>query len=477
MDTISMLLNFMVPLVGGAISICNYKRYKKTLSRPLLTSLPGVFTSLGLLGTFISICVTLDGYSLNNPLNIEELVGSLTPAFTTSIWGLVLALSITVWTKHVFASEEARKDEELGNVSPEAYIKEISLTVKDLLIEQNEQNVRSKEVNENIQRQSAVLKRFLEDFTAHINVFFRQLQGDIQSQARAMGREQLEKTSEIFTTITEKLSSATKDILVAQRHTVESMMEESNKEMQSMAKHIRESIDNISDKLNESLSNLGLEQSNRLNKIISSYDSLSKRLSEQNSSFASNLINKLQSEYERIQQHNIESLQQMSGLREAYEEVAEKLLEKSVEMNKQTTTNLQESLTVLVRDVTACISTQCEDLANSITRNVESLDKSYRFIEDRVAEIKQNYEQAAIAFGDAVALADRTNEKAESTLKVVNNSLKDVFETNKRIGKVIDILETRQDNIEQLTRQINSISSTIVELQKIESMFNELVNK
>lgn len=264
---------------------------------------------------------------------------------------------------------------------------------------------------------------------------------------------------------------------MAQRHTVESMMGESNKELQSMAKHIRESVDNISDRLNESLTNLGLEHSNRLNKIISSYDSLSKRLSEQNSDFATNLMNKLHSEYENIQQHNIESLQQMSDLRMAYEEVTEKLFEKSVEMNKQTTINLRESLTAFVKDVKACISTQCDDLANSISQNVESLDKSYRFVEDRVAEITQNYEQAAIAYGDAVALADRTNETAESTLMVVNNSLKSVVETNNHIGTVIKILEDRQDNIEQLTRQINSIGSTIVELQKIETAFNKLANK
>lgn len=146
-------------------------------------------------------------------------------------------------------------------------------------------------------------------------------------------------------------------------------------------------------------------------------------------------------------------------------------------MNKQTTINLRESLTAFVKDVKACISTQCDDLANSISQNVESLDKSYRFVEDRVAEITQNYEQAAIAYGDAVALADRTNETAESTLMVVNNSLKSVVETNNHIGTVIKILEDRQDNIEQLTRQINSIGSTIVELQKIETAFNKLANK
>lgn len=56
------LANFYyVILPGGAISLICYRKYKKTHSRALLNCLPGVFTSLGLLGTFVSICLSLGG--------------------------------------------------------------------------------------------------------------------------------------------------------------------------------------------------------------------------------------------------------------------------------------------------------------------------------------------------------------------------------------------------------------------------------
>jgi prefoldin subunit 5 len=48
--------------------------------------------------------------------------------------------------------------------------------------------------------------------------------------------------------------------------------------------------------------------------------------------------------------------------------------------------------------------------------------------------------------------------------------------TNNKISEVLDILTARQDNIEQLTKQICYISSTIVELQKLENMLNKIAN-
>ena len=55
------LYNAMVLFVGAGITIWFAISYKKTKSRQLLTSLPGIFTSLGLLGTFLSIVITLGG--------------------------------------------------------------------------------------------------------------------------------------------------------------------------------------------------------------------------------------------------------------------------------------------------------------------------------------------------------------------------------------------------------------------------------
>ena len=45
------------------------------------------------------------------------------------------------------------------------------------------------------------------------------------------------------------------------------------------------------------------------------------------------------------------------------------------------------------------------------------------------------------------------------------------------IGSVLEILTERQENLENLTKQIGSISTTIESLQKLESTLNKLVNK
>lgn len=53
--------NILVVAVGGyAWYWCN-KKYEETKSRALLNCIPGIFTSLGLLGTFCAICWSLHG--------------------------------------------------------------------------------------------------------------------------------------------------------------------------------------------------------------------------------------------------------------------------------------------------------------------------------------------------------------------------------------------------------------------------------
>ena len=59
--TLSLVLNgWGVLLLSIVIAFIFYKViYKQTKSRQLLNSLPGLFTSLGLLGTFVAICNSL----------------------------------------------------------------------------------------------------------------------------------------------------------------------------------------------------------------------------------------------------------------------------------------------------------------------------------------------------------------------------------------------------------------------------------
>ena len=65
---------------------------------------------------------------------------------------------------------------------------------------------------------------------------------------------------------------------------------------------------------------------------------------------------------------------------------------------------------------------------------------------------------------------------SEKVIAANNKSLQAVEETNDKISEILDILVERQENIEQLIKQISSVSGAIVELQKLESTLNKITN-
>ena len=86
---------FVISIIIAIIFIYYYRKYK---SRQLLNSLPGLFTSLGLLGTFAAICNSLGDIN-HDSLEIDTIIRELVPAFTSSIAGLIAAFIATVSCK------------------------------------------------------------------------------------------------------------------------------------------------------------------------------------------------------------------------------------------------------------------------------------------------------------------------------------------------------------------------------------------
>ena len=516
LDLIINWWNFVVLGIGlCATKWCNNK-YEETKSRPLLTSLPGVWTSLGLLGTFCAICWSLHGLdniqeAVDNTgktlgevkaagsqgLDIMKIISELIPAFTTSIIGLVGALVVTLWAKIKFAEEEVEDNSRLGNTTPEEYIRDIAIYSKEMTYNKSilnkhnellselinlhkEQEQKNREyndkLNDNISHQSEILKEFIDGFVKRMDDIFKQMHGAIQQQVQNFGEEQFTKTSQLLTSITERLSNVSNDLINNQRQSVETMMNNTNTEIGNITTSVTEVLGNLTSKVQESLAALNNQQSERLNAIISNYDSLATKLSEQNTDFATKVTEQMQSEYSKVQEHNVQSLQQMVDLRTAYQEATSEVLTSTLNMNEKATADLRESMTGFVTNLQSVVATQCTSLGTAISANVESLNKAYKFIESLVAEIRQNYDQAVLAYGDAVNVAHRTNESSEKAIAANNKSLEAVEKTNEKISEVLDLLMKRQENIEQLTKQISSVSGAIVELQKLESMLNKITS-
>ena len=149
--------NICVVVFGGYAWWWCHNKYEETKSRALLNCLPSVFTSLGLLGTFFSICYSLHGLGDATPemvdntgktlaevqaaggqgLDIMKIISELIPAFTSSIIGLLGALIVTVWAKKKFAEEEVEENHRLGNRSPEEYIRDIAVSTQAMTSNKN----------------------------------------------------------------------------------------------------------------------------------------------------------------------------------------------------------------------------------------------------------------------------------------------------------------------------------------------------
>lgn len=473
-------VSFFLAVVFGII-------YYFNRSRQLLNSLPGLFTSLGLLGTFVAICNSL-GTINEDTLEIDVIIRNLVPAFTSSIAGLISAFIATAGCKIWYSFEDKKLDEKVDKKSPEECLHSLTLlteqtngklsTISQQLIDQAAKNETYNErLNTTISQQSKILEQFINDFVKRMDDIFTKMHGQIEQNIKDFGEEQFKKCADTLEALTQKMSSLSTGLLEEQKTNVQQMIDGTNTELQSVSNTVTEQINALCTQMTSALSTLRTSQDERLTAIVSNYDALSERLSSQNSEFAEKMNAQMNAEYEKIQEQSANSLQQMVDLKDAYTEVNQEMLQSSTAMNREVSAELRNSLSTFVTDLQKAVTDEVNVLSTAIVTNVEALEKSYAYISDHVRNIKGNYESAAQAYIDAVNTAHRMNESQENMLTTINDSMKHVVHTNEKVDEVIAVMEERQERIENLISHINEISTTIEMLQKLESQLNRIANK
>lgn len=441
--------------ISSVIAIIFILIYRRNKSRQLLNSLPGLFTSLGLLGTFVAICNSL-GDIHEDSLEIDVIIRNLIPAFTSSIAGLISAFIATAACKIFYSYEDKKLDDKVNRMSPEECLYDIS---KQLTKQESQNKEYNDRLNSTISQQSAILEKFINDFVEKMDDIFISLHGRIEQNIKDFGEEQFKNCADTLEALTNKLSALSTGLLEEQKTNVKQMIEGTNTELQSVSNNVTEQITTLCTQMNSALASLNSSQNERLTSIVDNYNSLSERLASQNSDFA-----------EKINS-------QMNAEREKFVEVNQQMLHSTTSMNREVSAELRQSLSSFVSDLQMSVSNEVNMLREAITTNVEELRKSYSYISDHVANIKGNYESAAQAYIDAVNTSHRMNESQENMLSTINDSMKHVAHTNEKIDEVIDVIEERQERIENLISHINEISTTIETLQKLESQLNRIANK
>ena len=467
--------------------------YDKTKSRQLLNSLPGIFTSVGLFWTFVSICISLGGYATGaKNLEIEVIIGELIPAFSTSIIGLFFATIATMWTKKIFADEDKNYEDihrnpdlllqdcaeslsqmksntncipsSIALITAKLQNQETTQSVfKDqlarLLTELRHQEEMNRELktqlNDNMAKQTEALQSFITNFVNRMDEIFKQMQTSIDQQVRTFGNEQFEKTTLVLEGITKQMSEASTKLISSQVDQMTAMAADTTSKLESF----------------------NAEQMEKIKTLLDNQATQATAMQEMHQAWEAKTEQMQKEQYEKISSHNAESLQQMVDLKEAYAETSKQMLVESQEKNKEMTEMVRTSMLDLVSDIDAKVRTQCNTLNAAIEESVKLLKESYEFIDSKIAQIKSDYEQSTLAYKDAVQNAHDINDSFEKTIVQVDKSVQSLKTTNEGVNKVLAILEERQVNINNLVQKIQEMSSAIVMLQQLEIQLNKLANK
>lgn len=106
-------LNWSVIILGILSSVCLFAYYYlRNHSKSVLSYVPNIWTSLGILGTFVSIVVSLKDLSFRSTelMDVAKLVHGIIPAFETSIIGILGAIVSSIAIKIVFAERDSEEE-------------------------------------------------------------------------------------------------------------------------------------------------------------------------------------------------------------------------------------------------------------------------------------------------------------------------------------------------------------------------------
>ena len=101
----------VVLLVGMVFTVSLERKYKTTGYVGFLNYIPSIWTSLGILGTFVSIYASLALIDFNSPMaDMNQLVSRVAPAFSTSIVGIIGAIITSIRYKKLRALAEVQEE-------------------------------------------------------------------------------------------------------------------------------------------------------------------------------------------------------------------------------------------------------------------------------------------------------------------------------------------------------------------------------
>ncbi len=415
MDSILNISVLALGLISTLVFLVLY--FTKLKSKQLLNYLPNVWTSLGILGTFIAIVYSLEDLhnsSSGNEINVIGLIEDIAPAFITSIIGICGAIITSIAIKIIYAIEE-KKEERIyadtvgGNISPELMLDRINRSIEKLI------NVTT--------LQESNIKSFLDNYMLQLDAFYNKIFESNKEQVQTLSDEYIHSVAQVLAGTNEEINKRIDTLLLSHSESIQEYLRTEQGELDEVASDIKaflkgvpESVDEMKVEMIDALRSAIIEKYNQLlegndaftNQLLERVRTFESELSKATSQNCSDTLSTTQSEIQRIIT----------------------LLEDSL-----------KSQTASIEKVSSSLGCDITNLVNSVNKSigdykamVEQLDKFIPVLQEHVKHSENNI---SVAEQNSAKLADVLTTLEEIVKK--NQQLRYELTQWKRVHKKVKI--------------------------------------
>lgn len=378
MDSILNISVLALGLISTLVFLVLY--FTKLKSKQLLNYLPNVWTSLGILGTFIAIVYSLEDLqnsSSVNEINVVRLIEDIAPAFITSIIGICGAIISSIAIKIIYAIEEKKEDriyaDTVGsNISPELMLDRINRSIEKLI------NVTT--------LQESNIKSFLDNYMLQLDAFYNKIFESNREQVQTLSDEYVHSVAQVLARANEEISKRIDALLLSHSESIQEYLKTEKAKLDEVASDIKvflkgvpESVDEMKVDMIDALRNAIIEKYNQLlegndaftNQLLERVRTFESELSSATSQNCSDTLSAAQSEIQRIITLLEDSLKSQTA---------------SIE---KTSSSLSTDLGALVTSVNKSIG-DYESMVEQLDKFIPVLQEHIKHSENNISVAEQN---------------------------------------------------------------------------------------
>jgi uncharacterized phage infection (PIP) family protein YhgE len=408
-------------------------------------SIPTVFTTLGVLGTFVGIYFGLRKFDVNDITgSIPTLLEGLKTAFTTSIWGISLSLVFGKISQIVLRAVEMKAPPKPTDEL--AALQEMTLILKDLK-DQNHSNFNTLNrslVGDTDDSLSTQLVKLRNQFTELENKYDKQYQ-TLEKVQQALGGD---GETSLLTQI-QKLRAEQNEYSKETKKNIDWIVESMNKNYELIGRKFDEFSDLLAKNNTEALVEVMKRATEEFNAQMSA---LIEKLVQEN-------FQELNNSVQRMNQWQQENKEMIQTLTDQFRKVSNEfsITAKAIKEITENTSRLTDEnshLTKLIEELQKVMinDTKFQEIVGKLTSTVDTLKENTEAFDETTNKLN-NWVRNQMNFSDSVAKLLKRLEEIEK-IKDIN----EVFwaNTKKQLNEGVSIIEKASKRLADDLENINA---------------------